>query len=237
MNKREKTAIGASIVGSMILGGAIGGTFLTSATAATNTPTDSSTSEPTDGSDQNDHDGSDQNDHDGSPGHGETRLTGDTAAKVTAAVKEKYPDAVIKRVENDRDGVYEAHITQADGTRATVKLDTSFAITGTETGRGHGRPHGERGHDGGRDGEAPLTGDTAAKVTAAVTAKYPDAVIKRLENDRDENDSSGAAYEAHIRQADGTRATVKLDASFAITATETGHGHGGGDGHGDGDQD
>src|SRR4051794_2633109 len=69
--------------------------------------------------------------------------------------------------------------------------------------------------------ETILTGDTAAKVEAAVKAAYPDATIQRLETD-----AEGAAYEAHIVQADGTDATVELDASFAITGTETGHGGG-----------
>ncbi|MEW1951435.1 hypothetical protein AB0280_19555 [Pseudarthrobacter sp902506025] len=42
-----------------------------------------------------------------------------------------------------------------------------------------------------------------------------------------ENDAEGAVYEAHIITADGTRATVYLDASFTVTSTETG-GPGGG---------
>jgi hypothetical protein len=46
-----------------------------------------------------------------------------------------------------------------------------------------------------------------------------------------ETDAEGAAYEAHVTLADGSRATVKLDESFAVTATETGlDGHGGGPG-------
>lgn len=65
--------------------------------------------------------------------------------------------------------------------------------------------------------EQLLTGDTAARVEAAVKAANPDATIVRVETD-----AEGAAYEAHIRKADGTKATVKLDASFNITATEAG---------------
>jgi hypothetical protein len=33
---------------------------------------------------------------------------------------------------------------------------------------------------------------------------------------------AGSVYEAHIVKADGTRATVYVDASFAVTSTETG---------------
>ena len=64
--------------------------------------------------------------------------------------------------------------------------------------------------------EAELTGADASSVEAAVLAAYPDATIDRMETD-----AEGAAFEAHITLADGSDATVKLDASFAITATET----------------
>ena len=67
--------------------------------------------------------------------------------------------------------------------------------------------------------EAVLTGDTASSVQAAVAAAYPDATIDRMETD-----AEGAVYEAHITKADGSDATVKLDASFAITETVVGHG-------------
>ena len=79
-----------------------------------------------------------------------------------------------------------------------------------------------------------LTGDTASSVEAAVLAAYPDATIERMETD-----AEGAAYEAHVTLADGSRATVKLDASFTVTGTETGPdgGRGGGPGHGPHDDD
>jgi hypothetical protein len=62
----------------------------------------------------------------------ETALTGDTLAKVKAAVLVKYPNATFVRVETDSDGVYEAHITTAAGDEVTVELGKDFAITGTE---------------------------------------------------------------------------------------------------------
>ncbi len=65
--------------------------------------------------------------------------------------------------------------------------------------------------------EEQLTGDTAARVEAAALAANPGATVVRVETD-----AEGAAYEAHIRKADGTSATVKLDASFTVTGTETG---------------
>jgi hypothetical protein len=68
--------------------------------------------------------------------------------------------------------------------------------------------------------EEPLTGDTAARVEAAAKAANPGATVLRVETDAD-----GAAYEAHIRKADGTPVTVKFDASFNITSTEAGKRH------------
>ena len=64
--------------------------------------------------------------------------------------------------------------------------------------------------------EQLLTGDTAARVEAAAKAANPGATVVRVETD-----AEGAAYEAHIRKADGTSATAKLDASFNVTGTET----------------
>jgi uncharacterized membrane protein YkoI len=150
----------------------------------------------------------------------ETVLSGDDATKVQAAVAAAYPDATIVRMETDADGdTYEAHVTMADGSEATVKLDASFAVTSTETG-------GPGGHGGGRGGgphsangitETVLTGDDATKVQAAVLAANPGATIDRMETDAD-----GDTYEAHVTLADGSQTTVKLDASFNVTSTEAG---------------
>ncbi len=73
----------------------------------------------------------------GGRGHDETTLTGAAAAKVEAAALAKVPGSTIVRVETDADAdgaTYEAHITKADGTEATVKLDKNFQVTGVETG-------------------------------------------------------------------------------------------------------
>ncbi|MFF2298435.1 hypothetical protein [Arthrobacter sp. NPDC058127] len=73
--------------------------------------------------------------------------------------------------------------------------------------------------DGGTHGnETALTGDTASKVKAAVLAANSGATVENMTTE----DDGSAAYEAHITKSDGTHATVKLDASFKVTATETG---------------
>lgn len=155
MTKVQKALIGTSIVGSVLGAGAFGATMIGAASAATNTPTATSTSAPSDTHDADgprDADGTrdrmappagtgPQHDpskggHVGPNGTVETLLTGDKAAKVKAAVLAKYPKATIQRVENDAEGAaYEAHIVQADGNQATVKLNASFTVTSTETGR------------------------------------------------------------------------------------------------------
>jgi hypothetical protein len=70
-------------------------------------------------------------------------------------------------------------------------------------------------------GETVLTGTTAEKVKAAALAAVPGATIIRVETD-----SAGSPYEAHITKGDGTRVTVKIDASFKVTSTEQGFGAG-----------
>ncbi len=81
----------------------------------------------------------------------EKLLTGDTAAKVTAAAKAKEPTATIERVETDSDGVYEAHMVRADGTHITVQVNASFAVTAVQ----EGGPGGPGGHGGDHDGDGP----------------------------------------------------------------------------------
>jgi hypothetical protein len=71
-------------------------------------------------------------------------------------------------------------------------------------------------------GETLLTGTTASRVTAEAKAAVPGGTIIRVETDSD-----GAAYEAHMRKADGSYVTVKLDSSFKVTSTIDGFGRGG----------
>jgi uncharacterized membrane protein YkoI len=144
----------------------------------------------------------------------ETLLTGDIAAKVTAVAIAQYPGATIERVETDSDGVYEAHLTTADGNRVTVEIGSDFTVTGTEAGRsGGGKGHGGGGRGG--SGETALTGDTATKVTDAALAAYPGATIDRVETDSD------GVYEAHLTTAAGDKVTVEIGADFTVTGTET----------------
>lgn len=152
----------------------------------------------------------------------EEALTGDTAAKVKAAVEAKYPGATIERMEKDADGgaVYEAHIVKSDGTRVTVQLDANFAVTGEQVGGPGGRGHDGRGPEG-----TPVTGADLDKVKAAVTAKDSaatvDFAVKRTDG----------TYLAFTHKTDGTRTIYTLDASFAVTGTQAAPMGGHGDRH------
>jgi hypothetical protein len=67
----------------------------------------------------------------------ETLLTGDTATKAKAAAEAAVPGGTVQRVETDAEGAaYEAHVTKSDGTQVTIKMDSSFKVTGTENGPG-----------------------------------------------------------------------------------------------------
>lgn len=108
----------------------------------------------------------------GGRGSGETLLEGDTATQVEAAVLAEYPDATVVRLETDSDGVYEAHITDADGQHLIVAVDESFTVTDSviapEMGQrgGHGPRGGPRADD--STDEAPT--DDATAETSGSTA-------------------------------------------------------------------
>ena len=67
----------------------------------------------------------------------ETLLTADAASKVRAAALARVPGGTIERVETDADGnaKYEAHMTNADGSRVTVYVNADFEVVSVESGR------------------------------------------------------------------------------------------------------
>lgn len=94
-------------------------------------------------------------------------------------------------------------------------------------------------------GSTPVRSDESApgsslvsQLTAKAEAKVPGATVYRVETD-----AGDAAYEAHMRKANGTLVTVKFDKSGNVTAVEDGMGQGdpmgpggpGGPGDNDGD--
>jgi hypothetical protein len=150
---RRYAGMAALLGGGLVAGAVLAGTL--SASADTSTPSTSSTAPG--------YGGAPANPNPGDPSKpqraDETLLTGSTAAKVKAAVLKKYPGATFVRVETDSDGVYEAHITKADGTPVTVEVNKSFAVTGEEQG-GPGGGHGD--HDGDGPGSGSGSGSGSA---------------------------------------------------------------------------
>jgi hypothetical protein len=130
---RSTALIGTGLVAGGILAGTLTATAADTGTTAADS-TSSSTTEDQDG--DGDHGGPGNGDPSQPQRSDEQLLTGDTATKVTDVVTAKYPDATIERVETDSDGVYEAHIVNADGTHLTVQVGKDLAITGTDS---HGR--------------------------------------------------------------------------------------------------
>ena len=137
MNFVRRAAVAASLLGATALGGAVGASMFTaSAGAQTSTTTATAPASSTDPATSTAPSAAatPKGPHQAN-GKTETVLTGDDLAKVTAAVEAKEPGATIDRAETDADGaVYEAHITKADGTKATVKFDADFNVTSVDAG-------------------------------------------------------------------------------------------------------
>jgi hypothetical protein len=136
MKTSRKTVVAVSAIGAMAAGGIFGATVLApSLSSAATVNTTATTTAPQNGS------GAPPGSFDPSKGghtaNGitETLLTGDTAAKVRAAASAAVPGGTIERVETDAEGSpYEAHMTKADGSHVTVKVDANFKVTSVESG-------------------------------------------------------------------------------------------------------
>jgi uncharacterized membrane protein YkoI len=153
--------------------------------------------------------------HDGDRANNEVALTGSDADQASTAALGAVPGGTIDRLETDDQGAaYEAHMTDADGMRVTVKLDESFAVISVDSdgeGRGHGEGRGPGGHD-----ETPLIGDVADQVTAAALAAVPGGTVTKVEQD-------GTGFEAHVTDTDGSEVEVHFDANMAVLEIEAGH--------------
>jgi hypothetical protein len=64
-----------------------------------------------------------------------------TAATLRAAALKAVAGGTVYRIETDAgDGVYEVHMTKADGSLVTVKFDKNLKVTKVESGMGTGDP-------------------------------------------------------------------------------------------------
>ena len=140
MNPLRKLAFGGAMAGTALLGGALGASLIgtanaqtTSDSTSTTTATSSTATPPPDAH------GAPDWSKGGHQANGitETVLTGDDLTKATAAAEAAVPGATAERAETDAEGAsYEVHMTKADGSVVTVKLDASFNVTSTIDGMG-----------------------------------------------------------------------------------------------------
>jgi len=134
MNDETRTPSRAKRVGwavGLLAGGALAGGLIAAALPAAAAPSPSPSASAPSGPGRDDHGGLPPQRSD------EKVLTGTDADKAKAAALKAVPGATIDRVETDADGaVYEAHLTKPDGSKATVKFDKDFNVTGVEEGMG-----------------------------------------------------------------------------------------------------
>lgn len=126
------------ILGLLAAGALAGGIAVTAlgATAAPPSPTSAGTSNLTDP----------HGERGALPVRGDEKSpTASQTATLRAAALKAVPGGTVYRVETDAgDGVYEAHMTKADGTEVTVKFDKNLALIRVENGMGSGDPGGHR---------------------------------------------------------------------------------------------
>jgi uncharacterized membrane protein YkoI len=144
MTPLRKLLVGGAFAGTALLGGALGASFLGSANAQTTDPstTTAPAAAPAPGQAPSGQDQPRQAPDWSKGGHQangktETVLTGDDLTKATAAAQAAVPGATAQRAETDAEGAaYEVHMTKADGSIVTVKLDSNFNATETIDGMG-----------------------------------------------------------------------------------------------------
>ena len=147
MNPLRKLAFGGAMAGTALLGGALGASLIGTANAQTTDSTPTTTASSSGSSGATSSTATPPPDAHGAPdwskgGHQangitETVLTGDDLTKATAAAEAAVPGATAERAETDAEGAaYEVHMTKADGSVVTVKLDASFNVTSTIDGMG-----------------------------------------------------------------------------------------------------
>jgi hypothetical protein len=145
MNSIRKVLVGGAMAGAALVGGAVGAGLVGTANAQTSSSSSNSSGSsgssgtaptaPAQGQPPQAPDWS-KGGHQAN-GITETVLTGDNLAKADAAAEAAVPGATAQRAETDAEGAtYEVHMTKADGSIVTVKLDANFNVTGTVNGMG-----------------------------------------------------------------------------------------------------
>jgi hypothetical protein len=144
-NRLRRVLVSGAVVAGAGLGAGLGAAGVASAaTSTTTTPAASSTGTAAAGAPAS---GSATTPPAGAPdpatlthGPGETLLTGTQLTQATAAATAAVPGATIIRAETNSSGgyPYEVHLKKADGTDATVELNSNFGVITTISGFGAG---------------------------------------------------------------------------------------------------
>jgi uncharacterized membrane protein YkoI len=124
--------VGAGIAAGAITATAVGASAVTSGSGSTTSTVAAAASTSAAGTDT----GKDR--HGSAPVRSDEKsLSAALTAKLKAAALKAVPGGTVYRVESDSgDGVYEAHMSKADGTEVTVKFDKNGTVTGVESGMG-----------------------------------------------------------------------------------------------------
>src|SRR3954447_20579519 len=140
MQPVRKALIGGGLAATALLGGALGASLFGTADAQSSGSTSTTAPAPqgAPGAPPAGQFDPTKGGHVGQNGAREELLTGDTAEKVKAAALAAVPGGTVQRVETDAEGSpYEAHMTKSDGSRVTVKVDSSFKVTNIENEADH----------------------------------------------------------------------------------------------------
>jgi hypothetical protein len=109
-------------------------------------------------------------------------------------------------------GIASAASGSSSSTTTTTTTTPSTSAPAAPPGASASNPWGRQ-----RSDETLLTGDALAKVKAIALDKVSGGTIVRIESDADGH----AAYEAHMLKADGTSATVYVDANFNFVSVDS----------------
>ena len=138
-NTRGRTRRWAGAVGLLAAGVISGGVFASALSASASSTSAAGGSTPS----------SAGSGHARTPGPGgaqpvrsdEKNLPSATAATLRAAALKAVAGGTVYRIETDAgDGVYEVHMTKADGSLVTVKFDKNLKVTKVESSMGAGDP-------------------------------------------------------------------------------------------------
>ena len=218
LTKVGLTAAVVAAAGTLVIGGAA----LANAASGTSTPSaGTAATGPSGGGYGGGHGGR-------GPGAGGTHtpVTGDELAKVTAAVTAKDSAVTVTSARKDPDGSYDVFGTKA-GAQAAFDVSADLKTVTADAGRGPGGAgHGPRG--GGPGGGGPggvskdtqVTGDEAAKASAAVTAKDSAVTVTGVRKDPD------GSYDVLGTKA-GAPVMFDVSADLKTIAQAAGHGPGG----------